>query len=130
MLFFNLLMEHNFYKIDNISIKDAAIKAICRVAETYSPSFLVNCAHVAGLELPVIPGETKYFVEFDCDMIRKIPLSYIVRKNIWEKHVKHYVREPFKQYFIDKINNAPDDGIKEWGINCYNMFRKQDLEYD
>lgn len=123
-------MEQDYYQIDKITIKDAAIKAICRVAETYSPSFLVDCAHVAGLDLPVIPGESKYFVEFDCDKIKTVPLAFFVRKNIWEKHVKHYVREPFKQYFIEKINNSTNDGIEQWGINCYNMFRKQDLEYD
>ncbi len=123
-------MEQNFYQIDNITIKDAATRAICRVAETYSPSFLVDCAHVAGLDLPVIPGESKYFVEFDCDTIKTVPLAFIVRKNVWERHVKNYVREPFKKYFIEKINNSSIDGIEHWGINCYNMFRKQDLEYD
>ncbi len=123
-------MEQNFYQIDNITIKDAATRAICRVAETYSPNFLVDCAHVAGLDLPVIPGESKYFVEFDCDTIKTVPLAFIVRKNVWERHVKNYVREPFKKYFIEKINNSSIDGIEHWGINCYNMFRKQDLEYD
>jgi hypothetical protein len=123
-------MEQHFYQIDNITIKDAAIRAICRVAETYSPSFLVECAHVAGLDLPVIPGESKYFVTYDCDTIKKIPLAFIVRKNVWEKHVNEYVREPFKQYFIDKINNASFDGIEHWGINCYNMFRNLDNQYD
>ncbi len=122
-------MEQDFYQIDNITIKEAAIRAICRVAETYSPSFLINRAHNAGLDLPVIPGESKYFIEYDSNTIRKLPLVYILRKNNWEKYVKSYVREPFKTYFVSLVNNN-SDGIVHWGINCYNMFRKLDCKYD
>lgn len=123
-------MDLNFYQLDNITIEEAAYRAICRVAETYSPGFLVNCAHVAGLELPVIPGESKYFVEHDCDTIGKLPLGYILRKNYWTQYVKIHVREPFKIHFVKLIGETTQDVINQWGLTCYNMLRNLDNQYD
>jgi len=81
-------MEQHYYQIDKITIKEAATRAICRVADTYSPSFLVECAQNAGLVLHEIPGESKYFSEMLGDKNKQVPLEYIVRKNTWEKKSK------------------------------------------
>ncbi len=123
-------MELNYYQIDNITIEEAATNAIIRVAETYSPSLLIHCANLAGLYLPYIPGEKKYFVEHDYDTANKLPLMYHVAKNNWTRHVDKHIRQPFKKYFLYLINNSTQDVIEQWGIKCYNMMRNVDNQYD
>ena len=123
-------MDKNYYQIDNITIEEAAIRAITRVANTYSPGFLVDCAKVAGLILPNVPGESKYFVEYDSDTLKKLPVTYILRKNMWKQYVKKHVREPFANYFANLTNRTTQNVIEQWGVNCYNMLRNLDEQYD
>jgi hypothetical protein len=121
-------MEQDFYQIDNITIGEAAIRAIVRAGETYNPSILVYCAQIAGLDLEEIPGEDKYNFSYVED--KNIPMYLVAQQNIWKHYVSTNIREPFKNHFIKLIENSTDEVINQWGVHYYNMMRNLDLEYD